>query len=1427
VVLACWLLAPSAAHAVNAPFECSETPQPNKSKCVGLMTTAWRYWITPAMASPAEYNLGPFRSEAEATAAAQSVTAANSAGQWCTFSYDHTEPDSEATYYDLGIDTGHNGRVYYKVLGFQYEHPPCMTNTYAVAWLVKSRQVQCPAQMAGESRWTIVADSSVNGESQYYCACPWYSVCQPPCCDKTLGNPIEMFSGAKVQPEVDYEAAGAFPLRFDRTYRSDVASMSSMRNDHAPLGIGWSGTYFQHLTPASSGGQRSVIAHRPSGQVRLFRRTATGYISEGGDPDQLLATATGWQYKTASEDVETYDQKGRLLSISNRAGITHTLTYASPDETNPASVVDSFGNRLTFTYLPYASATYINKLSAVTLPDGTQISYTYDTYENATQVTYPNATTRKYLYTLASIQQPNLLTGIVDENGVQFATFEYSGAQATKTEHAGGVDRYTFAYGWNGERTVVDPLGTSRTYTPETVWGARRYGASNVLCANCGDAKSTLYDAMGNVQRRTDFKDTQTVYTYEPTRPLETSRTEAYGTSRARTVTTTWHAMFRLPKQITEPNRVTGFTHDSKGNVLTKTITDTSATPNVSRTWSYTYDAYGQVLSEDGPRTDVSDITTYTYYKCTTGFQCGQVRTVTNALNQTVTFDTYNAHGQPLTMTDANGVITVFTYDARQRLSSRRVGSETTTFSYWPTGLLKKVTLPDGSFLQNTYDDAHRLVNIEDAEGNRVQYTLDKMGNRIAENTYDPSGVLARTRAHVFNSLNQLWKQVPAAGTAAVTTVFAYDGAGNLQSSSAPLGRGITTQYDERNRLRQVTDAANGVTTLDYDANDNLISVTDPRQLITSYQYTGFGERKAVISPDTGTTTSTFDSGGNLKTRKDARNVTATYKYDALNRPISITYPDATFSFSYDAGANGVGRMTGAADANHSLAFTYDEQGRIASKTQIVSGLTRTVRYTYTNGNLTSMVTPSGQTLAYTYSSGRVASVSVNGSLILSGVAYEPFGPVRQWTWSNGRGSLVRTFDRDGNITQISTAGEVLAYDHDDATRIRGISNGSSSALSWTYAYDNLDRLASATSPSRNERWTYDANGNRVTQAGTAPATFSNALSISLTSNRVSALSGSRSNVYAYDSAGSLTSETNAYRAIVSSSPVTATYRYNALGQRVMKTVGSVATHFIYDESGHLLGEYASNGALIQETVWLGDIPVATLRPKSGGGVEIFHVHTDHLNAPRKVTRAADGVLVWRWDPAPFGDTQPNENPRSAGAFRYNLRFPGQYYDGESGLAYNYFRDYDPALGRYIESDPIGLAGGRNTYAYVAGNPVSAIDWLGLVWKFVGWQIERSRGWARLWTDYVNVLALCEDDCTRERQRVTAYTWQTRPMCVNDPMCSQNTDPTRGLKSLAENTQGLGSAISYAHECGALNGYQCFLANTPQTEGQKFCRLLK
>ena len=220
-----------------------------------------------------------------------------------------------------------------------------------------------------------------------------------------------------------------------------------------------------------------------------------------------------------------------------------------------------------------------------------------------------------------------------------------------------------------------------------------------------------------------------------------------------------------------------------------------------------------------------------------------------------------------MTITDPNGVVTTLTYDARTRLTSRQVGTETTSFSYYPTGLLKQVTLPDSSYVLYTYDNAHRLTEISDGAGNSIQYTLDAMGNRTAEKTYDPSSTLHRTHTRVYNALNELYQDVNAANTSAVTTAYAYDNAGNQTSIAAPLSRNTTNAYDPLNRLTQITDPNSGNTYFTYDAENDLTSVEDPLSLTTSYGYNGFGDVASQSSPDTGSTANTYDSGGNLSTR--------------------------------------------------------------------------------------------------------------------------------------------------------------------------------------------------------------------------------------------------------------------------------------------------------------------------------------------------------------------------------------------------------------------------------------------------------------------------------------------------------------------------------------------------------------------------------
>jgi RHS repeat-associated protein len=167
--------------------------------------------------------------------------------------------------------------------------------------------------------------------------------------------------------------------------------------------------------------------------------------------------------------------------------------------------------------------------------------------------------------------------------------------------------------------------------------------------------------------------------------------------------------------------------------------------------------------------------------------------------------------------------------------------------------------------------------------------------------------------------------------------------------------------------------------------------------------------------------------------------------------------------------------------------------------------------------------------------------------------------------------------------------------------------------------------------------------------------------------------------------------------------------------------VATGAMYFVYDEQGRLLGQYDANQTPIHETVYFNDTPVAVLKTTGTAGsgtlaVAPHYVYADQIDTPRVIARASDHAIVWRWDQAEaFGATQPDENPSSLGAFRFDQRFPGQVYDAETGEHDNWHRTYRASVGRYVQSDPIGLEGGINTYSYVGGDPIGHMDPTGLL----------------------------------------------------------------------------------------------------------------
>jgi RHS repeat-associated protein len=552
-------------------------------------------------------------------------------------------------------------------------------------------------------------------------------------------------------------------------------------------------------------------------------------------------------------------------------------------------------------------------------------------------------------------------------------------------------------------------------------------------------------------------------------------------------------------------------------------------------------------------------------------------------------------------------------------------------------------------------------------------------------------------------------------------TEYGYDAQGNLTTTTAPLGRTTQQTYDALQRLRQVLDPAGGVTDYTYDGQDRLRTVIDPRQLTTAYTYNGLGEMLQLVSPDTGTSTYTYDEAGSMKTATDARGMTTTYTYDALHRVTKITFTSGTpIRFQYDVGPHALGRLSRMTDEAGTTTWSYDLHGRVTQKTQTTGTLVQTVQYSYDfAGRLSTMTYPSGQVVTYGYDvAGRLNALTVNGTPVATNVAYYPFGPPTAWTWGNGT-PFTRTFDPEGRLARYTQGPTTVALDYDVASRIVARTEATRPRQRQQFSYDPLDRLLAATSTTASQAFAYDAVGNR-TDHGVAGSSYP--YTIAPDSNRLLDVAGPVTKTYTYDAAGNITSDgtyTFIYNARGRLVRVTfgaraTLYKVNGLGQRVMKSGrgAPLGPHrYVYDEQGKLLGDYDKTGTAFSETVYLGEIPVAVLTDG-----QVYYVYADHLHTPRVITDTGNRT-VWRWRSTdPFGDNAAEQDPdRDGQKFTYNVRFPGQYFDAETELHHNYFRDYDPRTGRYVQSDPIGLQGGMNTFLYAMAQPTKYTDPKGLL----------------------------------------------------------------------------------------------------------------
>lgn len=605
-----------------------------------------------------------------------------------------------------------------------------------------------------------------------------------------VGNPIDPQTGAKLATETDYSAPAGL-LSFSRSYNSQMPSL--------PGGMGNKGSWqhnFERALFSTNTFFYTVSAFRFDSDVVNFYAGGpdTAWTATKFSPLRLVKEqdsaigSTMRLFVPEDNSNELYDAKGRLLAIS-RADDQVVLSYstATPGGLSPANapacaasavstkegqllcVTNRFGRQLNF---EYDSAGWLIKMFD---PAGLPYAYEYDNVTgNLLQMTTPAGYRRGYFYNepenTSGANLRNALTGIGVERSpgvfTRFGTYRYdTRGLAISTEHAGGVEKFSVNYDLSSRtRSVATPGGVASELILEQR-GSKyvRTGESRSAPGVLGASISSLYDVNGNLQTRTDFNGAVTQFTYDMSRNLETQRVEAFGTPEVRTITTDWHATFRLPLRIAYPKKRITNTYDAAGNLLTTSEQATSdlngalgfsaALVAAPRSRAYEYNAANQIIKVTGARTDVRETTTFFY----DGH--GNLASVTNPAGHQIVLSNYDAYGRAGRITDSNGLITDYTYTSRGAIATSTTGNESTSYTYDGADKLIQVTRPGGATITYTYDDALRLTGVADNLGNTITYALDLAGNRIGETTRDTGGVLSRKIIRVFDELNRI-KQV-------------------------------------------------------------------------------------------------------------------------------------------------------------------------------------------------------------------------------------------------------------------------------------------------------------------------------------------------------------------------------------------------------------------------------------------------------------------------------------------------------------------------------------------------------------------------------------------------------------------------------------------------------------------------------------------
>jgi RHS repeat-associated protein len=1068
-----------------------------------------------------------------------------------------------------------------------------------------------------------------------------------------------------------------------------------------------------------------------------YKKTSSAPPIYSNDTFRIIETESGYRWTDKRSNWQEYDSKGRLLSFGNLAGVVGKLLYEPGENGQVTGIADRDGTQVV--WFEYDA---VGDFVAASDQNGRRVEYTY-TYGRLTKIkdALSQQTICEYdgngriLRTVDTGGRPTLVTydsygnvaSVLDRNGVgHFFEFDYDEAKkesyARITTSSGKIEEIW--YDRDGDTKRVDVNG-------RTIQKIAKDGRNLVITDEKGNVTRKEYDEWDNLTKVVYPDGSAVTFEYD----LRFNKVKKVTDLRGDIATFEYDGQGNMIRKVeaenTESQRVSIYTYDRNAQLLTATIEGDVNT--AAATTSFSYDARGNVGTITDPEGNFSQFLEYDVmgnllkmkdprgHEWTLSYDSmGRLISQRDSLNNKTAYE-YDGANNRTAVVNAYLKRFEFEYDDHNNLIRAKDPYEKYVVTEYNTdNLPTKITDQQDKSTQTEFDNEGRLIKQVDGAGNEILYHYDATLAAPAS-SYKPVQIdyPTYTRRLYYDKLQRLVRATDILDVSTShTSSYEYDAAGNVIAETDEENRRTVYEYDALNRLIRVTDAMNGVVERAYDGRGNLLRVKDPKNGITSYEYDRNNRLKKITRPMLQTTSYEYDPTGNRTAVVDAKGQRIEYSYNAVNRLTQVRYfaagdyanPVKVVDFEYDK----LGNLLTYDDGTTAATYTYDDLQRKISETVDYGPFAKTIAYTYyANGLKKSFTDPNGASYEYAYDEGnRLRAMLIPGAGPISYNAFQWNSPVKM-TLPGGCTTeyiydpLMRVkaiLAKDPGQNQVVTR----QYQYSEAGNI---TSKNTEHGSYKYQYDALYRLTQADNPTLpDEAYTYDALWNRLTAAGIPGEWAYNAnnellgygsktFSYDLNGNMTRKVGGGQETNYIYDV------EDRLVRVESGSSSVVAEYYYDPFGRRLWKDVEGVRIYFVYSDEG-LVGEYDGAGTELRTYGWAPNSQWSTDPFFVKIGSQFYWYQNDHQGTPQKLITSS-GLVVWSATYDSFGNAEIGIE-----GITNSLRFPGQYYDAETGLYYNLNRYYDPATGRYLRTDLYGQ--GLNLYAYCFDNPLSLIDPLGL-----------------------------------------------------------------------------------------------------------------